>query len=152
MQVTNVRILLPGSQPEHNQHLLGYVTLEFDSVFVVRDCKLIRMKSSGKVIVCMPDRKRGDRCSKCNYRTPFQARYCSSCGEKLALNREACSDCLASGCDYGTGLSGCLECNGRGIRKLFSDVCHPITSELRDAIEQAVLVEWERVKEVSCAG
>ena len=74
MQVTNVRILLPGSQPEHNQHLLGYVTLEFDNAFVVRDCKLVRMKSSGKIIVCIPDRKRGDRCLRCNYRTPYHAR------------------------------------------------------------------------------
>ena len=115
MRVTNVRLQSAANQPEHNCHLVAFVTLEFDGSFVVRDCKLIRLRDTGRLMVAMPTRKQTARCG-CGDKNTTDARYCNWCG--------CCLPPVINTAD------------------IHRDVCHPVRAELRGHIEQVVLAEY----------
>jgi len=72
--------------------------------------KDIRMLQSG--LISMPSRKHKYRCDTCNNNVYYLSNYCSSCGTKQE--------------------------NIKIPEKIHSDVCHPITSEFRTLLADAI--------------
>ncbi len=111
MNVTGIRLHLVA----RDERLLAFASVEFDSVFVVRDLKVIR--GNHGIFLAMPDRMLTDRCPDCKAKNRVKARYCDECGVELnfTVNTE----------------------------KVFSDIAHPITRDFRDELEEAVLDAYE---------
>ena len=129
MQITEVRIKLIGEA--NNERLSAFASVTFGDekgvpMFVVRDLKVINGREC--LFVAMPSRKLTDHCPACSRKNRLRARYCSSCGAKLAANR---------------------ECRGEdGRAKLHADIAHPINSEFRKELENAVIPEYYKELEL----
>lgn len=126
MKVTEVKIKLVQA---NRDRLKAYCTMTLDDEFVVRDLKLI--EGTHGMFVAMPSRKLTDRCPKCRGKNHLRARFCNNCGAKLDENR--------------------ASTDREGRPKLHADIAHPINSECRqriqEAIEAAYREELERSKE-----
>jgi len=107
---------------ERKGPLYGYSSIVFDNELVVHDLKIISGKK--RLFVAMPNRKLMGRCLNCAKKNNLESRYCSHCGVKLDRDRVICLP-------YGTPA------------RLYADIVHPISSELRDHIEKLVLTEYE---------
>ena len=121
MKITEVRIKLAEGETK----LLAYCTICLENTFVINDVKIIQGTSGP--FVAMPSRQMTDRCQDCQRKNHLRARYCNYCGIELAENRAA------------IGLDG--------KAKLFFDVAHPVTQEMRDTIEREVLGAYKRALE-----
>ncbi len=123
MELTEIRITL-GSPDE--LPLCGYCSVTFDHCFVVHDLRIL--KQNDRLFVAMPSRKRMVACPLCHQKNAVQSRYCNNCGRGLKS----------------TGGSG-PDTAGR----LYNDIAHPVNSEFRDLLEQAILREYrEAVAEI----
>ncbi len=121
MQISEVRIKLV----EHSRdRLLAFCSITFDEAFVVRDLKII--EGSRGPFVAMPSRKLMDRCRFCGGKNALRAPYCNQCGARLRDDRAAKSN------------------DGRA--KLYADIAHPINTECREMIQNAVLKAFEEEK------
>ena len=99
--------------------VLAYCTIVVCGI-AIHEIKLIQ--SEGKRFVSMPSRKLQARCARCGLKNFVVARYCNECGCRLPDNRGGAEE---------------------GQAKLYADICHPITSEVREAIQAAILAEYE---------
>ncbi|MGV3484444.1 MAG: septation protein SpoVG family protein [Planctomycetaceae bacterium] len=115
MQVTEVRVKL---MEQSEDRLRAFCSITIDSAFVVRDLKII--DGATGPFVAMPSRKLSGHCPRCGYKNHLRAAYCNQCGVKLRV---------PSAIDT--------------PQKLYADVAHPINSECREMISQAVLTEFE---------
>jgi len=113
MKVTKVSVKLA---PESADRLKAFCTMTVDDEFVVRDLKVIEGTSG--LFVAMPSRKLTDHCPKCGNKNHLRAKFCNDCGTKLPENRAA--DAEAQG-------------------KLHADIAHPINSDCRNRIQDAIL-------------
>ncbi len=123
MKITEVQIKLVQDGPKG---LLAYCSLVLDDSFAVHDLKVIRSTEPGRnPQVFMPSRKITDRCPgpECGGKNHLRARYCNNCGCRLSSGRAPRDD--------------------DGRTKLHADVAHPVRSEFRKAVEDAVLAAWE---------
>ncbi len=118
MDITEIRIkLMEGSE----DRLRAFCSITIDDSFVVRDLKII--DGSNGPFVAMPSRKLSGHCQRCNHKNHLRATYCNHCGVKLQLDGDS------SGYD--------------SPQKLYADVAHPINSDCRELIQNAVITEFE---------
>jgi len=124
VEITEVRIKL---MEEGDDRLQGFCSITLDGEFVVRDLKIISGQKGP--FVAMPSRKLTEKCHRCFMKNEMRARFCSNCGAKT---------------EFSSGTSGA----GDGRSRLFADIAHPINSECRQKIQDAVLraLEEERVR------
>ena len=118
MEITEVRIKLM----EHDEdRLLGFCSITIDRAFVVRDLKIIR--GTKGAFVAMPSRKLTDRCPGCGGKNQLRAAFCNHCGRALDDDRS--------------------HKQPDGKAKLYADIAHPIHSDCRDAIQDAVIAAYD---------
>lgn len=117
MQITEIRIKL---MEDSEDRLRAFCSITIDGCFVVRDLKIIDGTSGP--FVAMPSRKLAAHCHRCGYKNHLRANYCNQCGAKLSDDAVAPFD---------------------SPQKLYADVAHPINSECREMIQQAVITEFE---------
>ena len=116
MEITEIRIKL---MEESEDRLRAFCSITVDGCFVVRDLKIIDGASGP--FVAMPSRKLTGHCQRCKYKNHLRASYCNHCGVKLQMD--------ADGYD--------------SPQKLYADVAHPINSDCREMIQNAVIEEFE---------
>ncbi len=117
MEITEIRIKLMESSEDR---LRAFCSITIDACFVVRDLKIIDGTSGP--FVAMPSRKLSGHCRRCHYKNHLRASYCNHCGVKLSSE---------SGNDFDSP------------QKLYADVAHPINSECREMIQNAVIEEFQ---------
>lgn len=117
MEITEIRIKLMEASEDR---LRAFCSITIDNCFVVRDLKIIDGTSGP--FVAMPSRKLAGHCPRCGYKNHLRASYCNHCGVKLAGSQDATFD---------------------SPQKLYADVAHPINSECRELIQNAVIEEFE---------
>jgi len=115
VQVTEVRIKL---MEQSEDRLRAFCSITIDHSFVVRDLKII--DGTTGPFVAMPSRKLSGHCARCGYKNHLRAAYCNQCGVKLRIVPA-----------------------GDSPQKLYADVAHPINSECREMISNAVLAEFD---------
>lgn len=113
MKVTHVTVKLSSQAADR---LKAFCTMTFDGEFVVRDLKII--EGTNGLFIAMPSRKLTDHCPKCRGKNHLRAKFCNDCGAKLQENRVSDED-----------VQG----------KLHADIAHPINSECRARIQEAIL-------------
>ena len=108
---------------DNDDRLQAFCSITLDGEFVVRDLKIIEGQRGP--FIAMPSRKLTTKCTRCSAKNELRARYCNSCGAKLA--------------DAGQGDTR---------SRLFADIAHPINSGCREKIQIAVLqaLENERIR------
>lgn len=116
MEITEIRIKL---MEDSEDRLRAFCSITIDNAFVVRDLKII--DGSNGPFVAMPSRKLTGHCHRCNHKNHLRAAYCNHCGVKLQTDD--------SGYD--------------SPQKLYADVAHPINSDCRELIQNAVITEFE---------
>lgn len=121
IEVSEVRIKLAEDRHPGDGKLLAYASISLDDAFVVRDLKVIA-GSLGR-FVAMPSRSLKDPCPHCGRNNPLRAWFCNQCGVRLAADR--------------------IDRNEAGRFKVHADVAHPITSECREMILDAVLAAYD---------
>ncbi|EMI43256.1 SpoVG family protein [Rhodopirellula sp. SWK7] len=113
VEITEIRIkLMEGSE----DRLRAFCSITIDQSFVVRDLKII--DGSHGPFVAMPSRKLTGHCNRCGSKNHLRASFCNQCGAKL--------------------FSGNVD----SPQKLYADVAHPINSECREMIQNAVIEEF----------
>lgn len=130
MELTEVRIDIPPRQYSENDKrnaLLACYSLVFDEELVIHSIKLIQGDKSP--FLCMPSEKKHDHCPECKCKNHITAKYCNSCGNKLSDNR----------------LEG-LPVNRNGQVKIYHDLVHPLTSDLRNYLLDECLDCYKREK------
>ncbi len=116
MEITEVRIKL---MEDSEDRLRAFCSITFDHCFVVRDLKII--DGSNGPFVAMPSRKLTSHCHRCGYKNHLRASYCNQCGAKFRREQNSEFD---------------------SPQKLYADVAHPINSDCRERIQQAVIEEF----------
>ncbi len=116
MQITEIRIKL---MEDSEDRLRAFCSITIDDSFVVRDLKII--DGSSGPFVAMPSRKLTGHCQRCNHKNHLRAAYCNHCGVKLQHDGDSYDS----------------------PQKLYADVAHPINSECRELIQNAVITEFE---------
>jgi stage V sporulation protein G len=122
--ITEVRIKLMEA---NHERLLGFCSVTFDDMFVIRDLKII--EGTRGFFVAMPSRKLTDRCPECQFKNHLRARFCNHCG--LALDEDR----------------ALRPTEGR--TKLHADIAHPIHSPCRDLIQKAIMKAYLEERERS---
>ncbi len=117
MEITEVRIKL---MEESEDRLRAFCSITFDNCFVVRDLKII--DGSNGPFLAMPSRKLTSHCQRCRHKNHLRAQYCNQCGTRLRAHDDHELD---------------------QPQKLYADIAHPINSECREQIQQAVIREFE---------
>ncbi|WP_246114680.1 septation protein SpoVG family protein [Rubripirellula tenax] len=100
--------------------LRAFCSITIDNAFVIRDLKIIDGTSGP--FVAMPSRKLSGHCQRCHYKNHLRASYCNQCGTHLQSENAD---------------------NYDSPQKLYADVAHPINSECRELIQNAVITEFE---------
>jgi stage V sporulation protein G len=117
LEITEIRIkLMEGSE----DRLRAFCSITIDGCFVVRDLKII--DGTNGPFVAMPSRKLTGHCQRCGHKNHLRATYCNHCGVKLQIDGDTVYD---------------------SPQKLYADVAHPINSECRELIQNAVIEEFE---------
>jgi stage V sporulation protein G len=114
MKISEIRIKLLLSTRDK---LRGFASITIDDCLVVRDVKII--EGGRGLFVAMPSRKLCDRCPACAAKNHIRARFCNDCGARLTDSRG--------------------EMDERGRPRLYADICHPISQDARDRVQNAVL-------------
>ncbi|MHC4841928.1 MAG: SpoVG family protein [Planctomycetota bacterium] len=122
MKVTEVRVKLAA---EDDDKLLGYCSITLNDSFVIKDLKIIQ--GDNAPFIAMPSRKITDKCSKCGYKNHLRAKFCNECGNKQNPNR--------------------AEMDDRGRAKLHFDLVHPIRSDVRDYVHEAIIEAYQQERD-----
>jgi stage V sporulation protein G len=117
VEISEIRIKLMELSEDR---LRAFCSITIDNAFVIRDLKIIEGASGP--FVAMPSRKLTGHCQRCNHKNHLRATYCNHCGVKLQLDGDVHHD---------------------SPQKLYADVAHPINSECRELIQDAVITEFE---------
>jgi stage V sporulation protein G len=126
MQITDVKIFLKEGQ---DKKLKAYATITFDSVFVVRNVKII--DGNKGLFVAMPSRKLKDPCPKCSFRNTVRSKFCNQCGSSLPMTEQKPS---------------AINSDDAARQSEHKDIAHPITAECRDYIQKKVLEAFDKEK------
>jgi stage V sporulation protein G len=118
LKITEIRIKL---MEESEDRLRAFCSITLDDCFVVRDLKII--DGSSGPFVAMPSRKLTNNCHRCRHKNQARANYCNYCGAKQRTGKHSDHDAAF---------------------KLYADVAHPINSDCREMIQNAVLEEFEQ--------
>lgn len=117
MEITEIRIKLMELSEDR---LRAFCSITIDGCFVVRDLKII--DGSNGPFVAMPSRKLTGHCNRCHHKNHLRASYCNHCGNKISIASEGTLDLP---------------------QKLYADVAHPINSQCRELIQDAVIEEFQ---------
>ena len=117
MEITEIRIKLMESSEDR---LRAFCSITIDGCFVVRDLKII--DGANGPFVAMPSRKLTGHCNRCHHKNHLRAGYCNHCGNKLSFEHDGALD---------------------SPQKLYADDAHPINSECRELIQDAVIHEFD---------
>ena len=120
MLISEVRVKPMEDNSGGNERLRAFCSITIDDAFVARDLKIV--EGSRGMFVAMPSRKLNDRCSRCGVKNHLRARFCNQCGDRLDEER--------------------ATRNADGRAKLHADICHPIHSTCRVAIQTAVFAAY----------
>ena len=115
MEITEIRIKL---MEDSEDRLRAFCSITIDGCFVVRDLKIIDGTSGP--FVAMPSRKLSGHCQRCKHKNHLRATYCNHCGVKLQMDGDSYDS----------------------PQKLYADVAHPINSDCREMIQNAVIEEF----------
>lgn len=124
MEITEVRIKLTE---DTDDRLQAFCSITFDDAFVVRDLKII--EGTNGPFVAMPSRKLTTHCNRCRSKNHIRANYCNQCGAKMSSEQ------------------GSRDQEGRA--KLYADIAHPINSSCREMIQNRVVEEYRKERELS---
>ncbi|MEO8493732.1 MAG: SpoVG family protein [Planctomycetota bacterium] len=124
MQITEVRIKLTE---DSDDRLQAFCSVTFDDAFVVRDLKII--EGTNGPFVAMPSRKLTAHCERCRSKNHIRANYCNQCGAKMNV------------------AQGARDQEGRA--KLYADIAHPINSACREMIQNRVVEEYRKERDLS---
>lgn len=124
MTITEVRVRLVEDK---NERLKAFCCMTIDGEFVVRDIKVI--DGAKGLFVAMPSRKISDHCPKCGGKNPLRAKFCNDCGAELSGGKFARTGSLTD--------------------KLHADIAHPINSQCRAKIQEAVVAAYNQELERS---
>jgi stage V sporulation protein G len=138
LTITEVQLQLVQST-KFSDKVLAYARIVVDNSLLVRDLRIVR-GSTGPYVV-FPSRKVCDRCPACEGKNPLDALHCNWCGVVLSEERLDCLQCSGSG-DAADPVDECPQCNGRGTKRLYEDIAHPISKAARDYIQRMVLQAW----------
>jgi len=123
MQITEVKVFLKEGQ---DKKLKAYATVTFDSMFVVRNIKVI--EGNKGLFVAMPSRKMKDPCPKCGFRNTIRSKFCNQCG---------------AGLPYTQTKPASQPGDDMARQSEHKDIAHPITAECRDYIQKKVLEAYD---------
>ncbi|HUG67539.1 MAG TPA: SpoVG family protein [Pirellulaceae bacterium] len=129
MEITEVRIKLTE---DSDDRLQAFCSITFDGAFVVRDLKII--DGTNGPFVAMPSRKLTTHCHRCRAKNHIRANYCNHCGGKM-------------GSEQDPRERGSRDDGGRA--KLYADIAHPINSACREMIQNRVVEEYRKERELS---
>ena len=129
MEITEVRIKLTE---DSDDRLQAFCSITFDDAFVVRDLKII--EGTNGPFVAMPSRKLTTHCNRCRSKNHIRANYCNQCGSKMSGDR-------------GSRDHGSRDHEGRA--KLYADIAHPINSACREMIQNRVVEEYCKERDLS---
>ncbi len=124
MEVTEVKVFLKESP---DKKLKAYVTVTFDSAFVVRNIKVI--EGTGGLFIAMPSRKVKHPCPKCSGKNESRMRYCNSCGCQLPVVMRPMS------------VEGAETAQAE-----HKDIAHPITQTFREYLQKCILDAYDEEK------
>jgi stage V sporulation protein G len=119
MEITEVRVKVVANKDDR---LKGFCSMTLDNEFVVRDIKVI--EGTNGLFVAMPSRKMSDHCGQCGGKNHLRAKYCNNCGGALPENR--------------------AKEDVKGRIKFHADIAHPINSECRHTIQDAIVEAFEK--------
>jgi stage V sporulation protein G len=125
--VTEVRITLkdrPSPAGVAGDRLQAWADFVIADAMVVHQGKIVR-RPDGSLMLAFPSSVVAVACDDCGGNLPLTARFCPHCGTPQP-RREA-------------------HVGKSGRPKIYTDLCHPISREVREAIESAVLAEYRRV-------
>ena len=122
MEITEVRVILKDSP---DKKLKAYATVTFDSVFVVRNIKVIEGTSG--LFIAMPSRKIKQPCSKCGFKNEIRSKYCNQCAALLPVVLRPPSQESAT-----------------ATQMEHKDIAHPITQAFREYLQKTVIEVFER--------
>ena len=129
MEITEVRIKLTD---DSDDRLQAFCSITFDDAFVVRDLKII--EGTNGPFVAMPSRKLTTHCNRCRSKNHIRANYCNQCGGRM-------SD------EHSSREHASRDDGGRA--KLYADIAHPINSACREMIQNRVVEEYRKERELS---
>jgi DNA-binding cell septation regulator SpoVG len=115
--LVQVVVLPPGEQP-----LCGYCSVTLNECFVINDLRVLL--GPDRLFVGMPSHRQTLLCQKCGHRSQDQARSCNACGAPL--------------CEPAPGGAGAAA----AVERVPVDIAHPLTSEFRQRLEDAVIAEY----------
>lgn len=119
MKITEVRVRLVRNK--NDDQLKAFCSITLDDEFVIRDVKVIQGQRG--YFIAMPSRRMGDHCARCGAKNHLGARFCNRCGAPLPPGR--------------------VRKDAEGRTKLHADVAHPISSDCRRRIQDALIVAYE---------
>ena len=119
MEITEVKVRL---RDREGSKLKAYATIIFDNSFVVRDLKVIDGRKG--LFVAMPSRQVREACPGCHHRNALRSKFCNQCGKALEFQSAPRKE-------------------GEDRVDEHRDVAHPITSEVRDYLQNKVLGAYE---------
>ncbi len=123
MHITGVRIFDP--EPGHNECLLAYASMEISRMFIVKDLKVIRARD-GRMFVDFPSVPTSVRCTNCDKKTDYTARYCPRCGILMPVTP--------------------LGSDGEAIKEVHHNLAHPTNERGRQIVHNSVMTEFRRYK------
>ena len=123
MEISEVKVVLKDSP---DKKLKAYATVTFDSVFVVRNIKVI--DGTNGLFIAMPSRRVKQPCPKCSFKNESHSKYCNQCGGQLPLFSKMHPEADITG----------------GSQTEHKDIAHPITQSFREYLQRRVLDAYER--------
>lgn len=124
MKITEIRVFLK-EKTSGDGKLKAFATVTFDSVFVVRDLKVIEGKTGR--FVAMPSVRVSVPCPKCRKKNYLRSKFCNECGVRL------------------TDVSH-LEADSHehdSQREEHRDIAHPITTQMRQYVQDEVVKAYD---------
>ena len=130
MDITELRMDIPSlhyAPDDSRSAFLACFSLVFDDELIMHSVKLIQGKRSP--FLAMPCERKHDHCPGCRAKNHLTANFCSNCGKQLDKDRHAA-----------------LFAEGNNRNKLYNDLVHPITNDLREYLLEECLDAYNKEK------
>lgn len=115
MEVTETTINLVQPPSLGRDGVVAFASITLDQSLVIKGIRLVRVR--GRVLAGMPNKERQRPCESCSSKNDITNKYCHSCGHSLTR----------------------LDVEER----IYIDMVHPITLELRNHIEGVLIRLYE---------
>ncbi|MFA5059615.1 MAG: septation protein SpoVG family protein [Candidatus Omnitrophota bacterium] len=122
MEITEIRVFLKEGQ---DKKLKAYATVTFDSVFVVRNIKVIQ--GAANLFIAMPSRKTKNPCPKCGFKNEAGSRFCSHCAASLPAHEKP--------------PVSAVDIDSKSEHR---DIAHPVTQQFREYLQNKILEAYKK--------